>query len=281
MARVTVRFFKINKGNNQSPSFEEALQEVFSSAPMASDREKFVSDQTYRLERLTQNVKFYDGEVVRKQVGDIPPEANDAGLQKLSLSEGGGIGHCIAFRYSAGLSCIAIQFDNRAVSINRLLAYILQFDPTFIFTAVPIVREDAWEKYNRGVPTKYEIEIAQPQNLARVEGEVGSVISSATTLAEISGVPIITIEAKMGRAKGSLIKEAVDSIIKYFTVGEGGKEDVRKLKVSAADDIGSEEINFITDFLRETKDVTVPEGESNGHYAKRAMCSQKLPRTTD
>lgn len=269
MANVTVRFFKIEKIHESSPDLEIALQNAYSSGEKASERERLVSGQTLRLERLAKDNTFYDGEIVRKQTGDIPPEANDDGLQRLAVSEGGGIGHCIAFRYSAALQVMAIQSDNRAVSVNRLLLYLREFDPSYGYRAEAMVRRDAWEKYNRGLPTKFELTLAQPQNLAAVEGDVGSVIDSARTLAEIADGPVVTIEIKMGRRKGSLAKEAIDGVIKHFMTGSGINDDVRKLAATSANEDGSEAVNFLNDLMRESRDVSVPEGDPDGHYNKR------------
>ncbi|MEO1346434.1 MAG: hypothetical protein AAFV74_20015 [Pseudomonadota bacterium] len=269
MAKVTVRFFKIERVHETAPDLEVALQSAFASADKASDREREVFGQTLRLERLTKDNTFFDGEIVRKQTGDIPPEANDNGLQKLSVSEGGGIGHCIAFRYSVALQAVAIQFDNRAVSVNRFLAYLREFDPTYDYRAEAMVRKDAWTKYNRGLPTKLQLTVAQPQNLASVEGEVGSVIESTRTLAEIHDGPVITVEIKMGRKKGSLAKDVVDGVLKYFTSGPGAEEDVRKLSATSVNEDGAEAINFLNDLLKERRDIDVPEGDPDGHYGKR------------
>lgn len=134
-----------------------------------------------------------------------------------------------------------------------------------------MVREDAWQKYNTGLPTKFIVEVAQPQNLAEVEGEVGSVIASASNLAEITQSPVLHIEVKMGRKKGSLAKPIIDGLVNYFTKGQGGTEDVRKLCATTANEDGSENINFLREFLREQRSVEVPEGDPDGHYQKRAQ----------
>lgn len=269
MAKVTVRFFKIEKNHGSAPDLDAALKNAFSSGGKASVREKGVNGDTLRLERLAKDNSFYDGEIVRKQTGDMPPEANDEGLTKLSVSEGGGIGHCIAFRYSIALQTLAIQFDNRAVSVNKFLSYLQQFDPSYDYRAEPIIRQDAWATYNRGLPTKFVLEVAQPQNLEAVEGDVDSVISSARTLAEFADSPLIYIEVRMGHRKGSLAKSAVDGLLKHFTSGPGGTEDVRKLSATSSNEDGSEDVNFLNDLLKERRDVEVPEGDPDGHYAKR------------
>ena len=143
------------------------------------------------------------------------------------------------------------------------------FDPTYDYRADTLIRKDGWEKYNRGQPTKFVFTVAQPQNLEAVEGEIGSVINSTRTLAEIYDGPVMTIEVKMGRNKGSLSKPPIDGLIKHFTQGQGATEDVRKLSATSVNEDGSEEINFLNDFLRETRDVEVPEGDPDGHYSKR------------
>lgn len=269
MARITVRFFKVEKVHDSAPDLEVALQNALNSAEKAFGREKNVLGHTLRLERLVKDNTFFDGEIVRKQTGDIPPEANDSGLQKLAVTEGGGIGHCIAFRYCVALQTIAIQFDNRAVSVNRLLAYLREFDPTYDYRAEPIVNKDAWSKYNRGQPTKLTLTIAQPQNLTSVEGDVGAVIESTRRLSEIYDGPVITVEVKMGRKKGSLAKKAIDGVIRHFTTGQGSTDDVRALSATAANEDGSEAVNFLNDLLRESSDIDVPEGDPDGHYEKR------------
>lgn len=133
------------------------------------------------------------------------------------------------------------------------------------------MRQDAWEKYNRGLPTKIELEIAQPQNLAVIEGDVGSVIESTRKLAEVTHGPVVRIEISMGRRKGSLAKDTVDSVLSYFTQGAGGSEDVRKLNCTSANEEGAEIINFLNDLLRESREVDVPEGDPDRHYEKRAQ----------
>jgi hypothetical protein len=262
-------FFKVEKNHNTAPDFEIALKTVFASGSKASEREKEVLGQILRLERLDRDNTFFAGEIVRKQTGDIPPEANDNGLQRLSVSEGGGIGHCIAFRYSVAVQGIAIQFDNRMVSVNRLLAYIKEFDPTYDYRADPMVRQDAWVKYNTGLPTKFTVEVAQPQNLPEIEGEVGSVIQSAQNLAEMAQSPVLLIETKMGRRKGSLSKSLIDGLLGYFTSGQGGTEDIRKLSVTSSNEDGSEAINFLKEFLKENRSVEVPEGDPDTHFQNR------------
>jgi hypothetical protein len=50
-------------------------------------------------------------------------------------------------------------------------------------------------------------------------------------LAEVFEAPIIRLEVSMGRRKGTLARQAVESVIRFFTDGDGRLQDV--VKVSA------------------------------------------------
>jgi hypothetical protein len=132
-----------------------------------------------------------------------------------------------------------------------------------------MVREDAWAKYNTGLPTKFMVEVAQPQNLPEVEGEVGSVIQSAQNLAEMAQSPVLMFETKMGRREGSLSKNLIDGLLGYFTSGQGGTQDIRKLSVTSSNEDGSEVINFLKEFLKENRSIEVPEGKPDEHFEIR------------
>lgn len=270
--KITVRFFKVSKNHKSAPALEAALKNALQSGATASKRQRNVYGNIIRLERLVQNGTFWDGEVVRKQAENIPPEAHDEGLTALALKEGGGLGHPIAFRYSPSLSVLAMQFDNRAVSVNKLMAYLQAIDPAHGYSAFPLVREDAWERYGRGTPSKFTIEIAAPSELPSVEGEIGSVIESAKRLAEISSAPVISLEAKMGHSKGSLKQKSVDKLIQFFTKGKGSTHDIRKLNVTNRHDDGpSEEIDFLKEFLACTSHLELSGNDPDVNYDTRKI----------
>jgi hypothetical protein len=228
--RITARFFRVISTHDAAPKFEDALEAAIQSGNTPKARERDVGPNAIvRLERLSMDGSFLDGEIVRRQMINFPPEANDAGLVRLPLSEGGGIGHCVAFRYNIGLKVIAIQFDNRAV--GRLLEYLKTGDATADYHAAPLVRKDAWDRYNRGAPRRFRLKIANPQLLHEVEGEVYDIKESSSRLSEMFRGPVITLEVSMGQAKkGSLAREKVSKLIRYFTSDAGTDADVQELR---------------------------------------------------
>lgn len=268
-SKITIRFFRIEQIHQTVPAFEAALQHAFSASRTAKGRERDVGGAIIRLERLEKSSSCWNGEMVRKQTENIPPAADDDGLTPLTLSDGSGLGHAIAFRYSPALQVLAIQFDNRAVSVNRMISYLRSIDPSQEYTAFPLIREDAWDRYGRGRPSKLIVEIASPTDLPSVEGEVGSVISSTKRLAEISQAPVITIEMKMGRSKGSLAKEVVDGVINFFTKGDGKEQDIRKLEAQVRSDDGSEIVGFLQEGLKHSTTLDLPTDCTDVNYRAR------------
>lgn len=268
-SKITVRFFRITKNHQAAPDFEAALQNALAAGQTAAARQRNINGSIIRLERLAANGTCWDGEIVRKQTQNIPPAADDDGLTPLVLNDGSGLGHSIAFRYSPGVQVLAIQFDNRAVSVNRLVAYLRAIDPAHDYGAFPLIRRDAWERYGRGSPSSVVLEIAAPADLPAVEGEVGSVIASTKRLAEMANAPVITIEVKMGRTRGSLSKGFVDGILDFFTRGEGREQDVRKLGVTSRTEDAAEYIDFLQEGLKHSDTLDLPSDDPNVNYRAR------------
>lgn len=278
---VTVRFFKVTKTHPAGPTFERALRDTFGLGGQAHERERQAHGRTLRLERLTDTRGFLAGEIVRKQTENIPPEASNAGLSPLAMQEGGGLGHCVAFRYDPRLEVIAIQFDNRGVSINLFLSYLKVVSPAADFMAEPLVRRDAWERYNRGLPRKIEMTIASPENLPAVEGQVGSVISSVKNLSEQSDGPVVTVSISMGQARGTLSKRMVDGVLQFFTRGAGAQEDVRKLRVRTSTEEGVDDVSFISEFIRKSDVLDIPDAPDQNYASRRKFVSDAFDEFYD
>ncbi len=273
---ITVRFFRIRPNHRTVPPFEEALGQIFASSVSPVEREQDVGlgggSVILRLERFVQDGQFVAGEMVRRQTRNFPPEANDDGLNLLPLSDGGGLGHCAAFRYSIPLGIIAIQFDNRAVSMGRMLAYMREFDIHADYAADALVREDSWARYGRGQPRKLSFTIAQPQNLGEVEGNVHSAVESSRRLAELYNAPIITVEVSMGRRDGHLNGGYIRRFIRYLTSDAAAGSDVRNIEVNVKPDDGGEveTINFLDELLRVKSTLDLPDDDIDRNYKIRS-----------
>lgn len=221
------------------------------------------------MERFAKDASFHSGEMVRVQKDNIPPEARDEGLVPLRI---GGLGHAVAFRYNKKIKVLAMQFDNRAVSPNLFVEYLREVDASFQYRLEPLVRADAWERYNDGKPRKFVIAIAAPSNLSQVEGEVGALTDAGRTLGEIADAPMIRIEVSMGTKRNAFLDgDFVGKALKYFTKGEGRHEDIRKLSATVKDEgePGTDTIDFLDEKLSCKEILELPPRNADKHFAVR------------
>jgi hypothetical protein len=175
---------------------------------------------------------------------------------------------------------MAIQFDVRGVSLGRFLDYLYAINAGSRFSYETVVNEDAWQRYNRGQPRKLTLSIAAPQNLPRVEGDVGSIIESSKRLSDISNAPIVTIEVSMGQVKQrNLRKQLIDRVIRTFTTGAGADADVRALTVKTKQEgLPTDTIDFVRDFMRDQETLDLPSNNHDENIARRLRYLQRVFR---
>jgi hypothetical protein len=259
-------------------SFEDAAQAAFDVGAAPNQRERTIGPGiTIRLERVARRDGLVVGEVVRVQRENIPPEARAHGLVPLGI---GGLGHSVGFAYDPQSKIIAIQFDVRGVSLGRFLDYLYAVSPGSRFSYETVVNEDAWERYNRGQPRTLTLSIAAPENLPRIEGDVGSIIESSQRLAEISNAPIVTIEVSMGHVRHrNLTKRFVDRVIHTFTAGAAADADVRALSVRTKQEgMPIDTIDFVRDFMRDQETLDLPSDNHDENINRRLRYVQRVFR---
>lgn len=252
---VTVRYFQIEAAN-EAQNFPDAVDAAYGLGRSPHQRERTVRTVArVRLESVSRRRGLLFGVVVRVQTDNIPPEARQAGLVPLSI---GGLGHSVAFCFDERSSVLAIQFDPRGVSLGLFLDYLAMTSGNGGFVYLPIINDDAWERYNRGQPRSLTLSIAAPQQLGALDGVAGGVLAASKRLAEITNAPIVTIEVSMGHAKGGLLKNAVDRVVQAFS-SEESEADVRSLVVKTkSEGVPTDEIDFIKDLARDRDVLDLP-----------------------
>jgi hypothetical protein len=219
---------------------------------------------------------FVFGELIRKQIANIPPEANDDGLSPIRLSDGGGLGLSSAFRYHRPTRVLLIQANNQAVSASRLNLYLKAIDQNAEYTFDPVAREDAWDRFNTGVPRRLVIKIASPEHIntlgnAALNAEAETVGTGLANIGEALRGAVITIDVAMGQKKGSLLKGATERVLRTFRrLGTTGNLDVKMLSASVKDDEGTDSINFLDEHLVVRDRLDLPESQPEQNYRIRA-----------
>lgn len=268
---VTAKFYRVT-GGRAAPDIVTHLRVIFEKEikDRESDINPGVNNPVFvRLERLEVNDGDYvSGELIRKQVKNIPPEANDDGLEPIELSEGGGLGYSSAFVYHVPSKVLLIQSNPIAVAYSRFATYCAYHNQVAVYRFDPVPTSQAWERFNSGVPRKLVIRIASPEAVANLPIAPSTIADSAANVSEALNGAYITIEVSMGTRKGSLGAEAVRSVIETF---KGAPDvDVRHLSASVKPD-GSETdvIDFLEEYLVYKDVVDLPDRDSDGSYVMR------------
>lgn len=268
---VTAKFFRVT-GEAAAPEFVAHLDTIFAKALV--DRESDINPGTnnpviVRLERLAHDdADYVTGELIRKQVRNIPPEANDEGLEPIELSEGGGLGYSSAFIFHRPTRVILIQSNPIAVTYSRLAMYTVTHNPAANYRFDPIPTDEAWDRFNRGLPRKLVVRIASPEAVAGLPAAAGTVAGSAADVSEAMNGAYITIEVSMGNKKGSLDVNAVRNLIRTFRQSE--EVDVRHLSASVKPDgSGTDVIDFLEEYLVFKDVFDLPENDAERSYTMR------------
>lgn len=227
-----------------------------------------------RIERLRSRNDFVSGELIRKQVSNIPPEANDGGLTPIQLSEGGGLGLSSAFRYHRPTRVLLIQANNQVVSIGRLNLYLKAIDQSAEYVFDPVPRADAWNRFNSGLPRRLVLKVASPDHIPAgnaLDNEARTVGDGIATISEALRGAVITIEVSMGQHRGSLLKGATERVLRAFRrMKRDGELDVRMLSAAVKDDEGTDMIDFLDEHLVVRDRLDLPDNDPNRNYELRA-----------
>jgi hypothetical protein len=192
-------------------------------------------------------------------------------LTPIQLSKGGGLGLSSAFRYHLPTRIILIQANNQAVSQGRLNLYLHAVNPNAQYTFEPVPREDAWDRFNRGVPRKLVMKIANPQHIPKnLSQEADAIGAGVANIGEALRGAYVTIEVSMGRKSGSLAQNAVARVIRRFKRARDQHElDVEVLNASVAEEEGTDMIDFLDEHLTVRETLNLPEQDPDRNYQIR------------
>ncbi len=130
-----------------------------------------------------------------------------------------------------------------------------EFNNAAVYNVLPIIREEAWERYNRAGPRKLQIAVASPEDLRVLEGDGRAVGEAIADMGEAYSAPKITVEIAMGHTRGQLGNRITGMLRELIRRSESEEIKLNKLKVYNPD--FKEGIDFLDEFVifRETLDL--------------------------
>ena len=144
MPRVTFDFFQIQTVENPPRSFQETLDDL------AQHEEKsFLIDGINYLMIDALHLRGYSGYLFTKiRMNDLPQKTRSNGERTpLILDNDEGLGEDIAFAYNPILNIVALQRNRYSLSANTLVRIINSFAPELELRFLPILRNDALQRF--------------------------------------------------------------------------------------------------------------------------------------
>ena len=266
---VWAHFFGIEKRTATAPDFEDAVRAVWELGEEPGERELELSadDTRIRIERFTEQGDWIEGEVVRVQTSNIPPEAFPEGLQR---SRAQSQGHSMVFRYHKRMHVLLAEKNRIGMTVSRFLRYLKRNDPLARYVAPPTADEDSWAKFGRKTISRFSVGISAIADPADIGGVAGAVSSASKRLHDMTHAPTVHISMYSGGAEDGLEKGAIRGAIETLLGGDPNYK-VTALSVSGEDedDRGSTAIDFLDDVLREREEIDLTELDADQSYNER------------
>lgn len=241
---VSVRFFVVRAATGTRITFDQALAEAAGISSVVGRERDVAPGCCVRLEEWNISSNgVAAGDLTRVQTENLPSKVLDDGVERLDEDR---IGHGVAFLYDPDINVLATQFDNRAVSPGRICKYASMFlEGEGAFAPVPILRDDAWTRFEVETPTAFELTAAGIRDFTQITTESTSDFEEG--LERMFGQyddPTIRIEVRLGRgapaeADSNRVRSTVEQAMQW--IANGGR--ITKLAANTLE--GDEEIDFL------------------------------------
>lgn len=192
---VTLRFFRVERTSADRPTLGDLLR-LIGGLPMAQREKRITGEEILvRLEDFVDYDDEIEGQFIRGQSGNRPGRMLADRTDALPFGEP--LGHGVAFRYRVRDGLLAVQFDPRVLSPSRILSYLYEFDPRAQFRMNPVMRDDAWERFEELPVRKLEVAIAGHPNPAGADNEDAAVWDNVAQIGERYGANLVRIQVSM------------------------------------------------------------------------------------
>lgn len=251
---VTVRFYDILNEDDFELSLAAVLA-VIEALPKA-DREKDVSGGIrLRLEHIEQDAGLILGDLTRVQTENLPSHVTAEENDPLPVDR---IGHPAAFCYDPETGMIALQFDIK-IGIGRVCNYFSQFAGGQTFNNLPVLRQDAIDRFTEETPTSFTAKVARVRNFQYAQTELTDFEQGIEAIAGIFDAPSVEVTVSCRGVDGGLDKAAAVSALLRFLRLREEIDGINKLKGSTLE--SDDAFNFIKFLLKEKETLELPNND--------------------
>jgi hypothetical protein len=251
---ITVRFYEIVSAVEGAAPVEDILDRL--AGDRKRRREVDVGDGiVLRLEHLERDGALRVGDITRVQTDNLPGHVTDDDTARLPVDE---IGHNVAFVYDPDTRCIALQFDTK-IGVGRITRYLSHFGRRSSFSHMPILRQDALDRFERETPKKLTLRVASVRNFRNLGNERTDFEDQLETWGRLFGAPSIEITVSTRGNEDGLHKGRVVNTIRRWLRMRDEIDGVAKI---TGETIESDEgFNFIKYLLKERETLDLPRND--------------------
>ncbi|GEO99992.1 hypothetical protein GCM10007887_27570 [Methylobacterium haplocladii] len=132
---------------------------------------------------------------------------------------------------------------------------------------LPVVREDAWERYNQSAPRKIEVKVASPTDLSVLDGDGRAVGEAFSAMGDAYNAPQITVEISMGHSPGHLGRRITGAVRELLSRSARDQIQLEKLKVYNPDyPLG---IDFLSELLIFHEELNLHDRDPDVNFATK------------
>lgn len=251
---VTIRFYDVLNEEDFETPLAEVLARI-NNLPKA-DREKDVSGGIrLRLEHMEEDAGLILGDLTRVQTENLPGHVTAEENDPLPVDR---IGHPAAFCYDPENGMMALQFDIK-IGVGRVCNYFGQFADDQTFSHLPVLRQDAIDRFTEETPTSFTAKVARVRNFRDAETQLTDFEEGIEAIAGIFDAPSVEVTVSCRGADGGINRDAALSTLRRFLRFREEIDGINKLKGTTLE--SDDAFNFIKFLLKEKETLELPNND--------------------
>ena len=248
---VTIRFYEIIKIEDFGSSLEDVIAEIEGLAKVDRERDA-PGDIRLRLEHVERRNSLILGDLTRVQTENLPGHVTDDENDPLPVDR---IGHPACFCFDPLTGVLALQFDIK-IGVGRVCQYFSQFADDQTFSHMPVLRQDAIDRFADETPTSFTAKVARVRNFRDADTELTDFEVGIERIAFLFGGMSVEVTVSCRASDGGLDKPATLNAIRRFLRFRDEIDGVNKIKGSTLE--SDDAYNFIKFLLKEKEKLELP-----------------------
>jgi len=274
--KVRVDFYRVDT-KDSLVLFEKVIQQI-SDLPNDETRNIEIRGFPIRLQSSSQRLGFWQGDLVRIRMNDIPTKASLSGeTELLDLEDDEGLGEETAFLYHISTKVLLIQRNRLGVSASAFSKYcqkICQLSEYIAFD--PILRGDVLTRLTQmQIVRKFELKVARVEDLGILKGQdLG--VDEILDIKDFFNAPNVSLTVSVGNKRNMSLANVIATARSLFRHASENTGNVKKIEVSGAneEDDKTDIIDLLEYWIKEWIDIT-PSDPRTVSYAERLQALEK------